>query len=63
MDPVTGIFLLIALIPFFTSSDPVCPFVEEVTIMRSGRRVDGELTTYYKCDELVIVERRGEIDR
>lgn len=61
MEPVTVVFLLLGLWPYISSPDPVCPFVEEVTIIRSGRRVDGELTTYLKCDELMIVERHGEI--
>lgn len=61
MDPVTAIFLVLAIWPFVSSPEPVCPFVEEVAIVRSGRRVDGELTTYYKCDELIVVERHGEI--
>lgn len=48
MEPVTVVFLLLGLWPYISSPDPVCPFVEEVTIIRSGRRVDGELTNLSK---------------
>lgn len=54
MDPVTGIFLIISLLPFFSENKPICDFTEQVIISRGGEEVAGELTTPYYCDEVIV---------
>ncbi len=63
MEPVTAIFLLLALWPVFHTPAPLCDFTEEVVIKRAERRVKGELTTTYKCNEIIIVERLGSVKK
>jgi hypothetical protein len=63
MEPWTAIFLILALWNQFDEPEPLCDFTEEVVIRRDERRVKGELTTTYKCNDVLIVERLGSESR
>ena len=62
MDPVTGVFLAIALWNVFYTPEPTpipCQFTERVVIRKGKDDVEGDLTTFYVCDQMEIVERLG----